>query len=157
MVTRIGICYFNKSDTNNINQIIKNEQLFNETCALCTPSSDDTFCKFSKQTWEVTTEIERDQNDCNGVHLINVHIPDYQHNYSELRFQCFYQENDVDDRKTFKYWIGFDNKHDGDDRKWFLWFTAITVVLPVIVVITVIVYCARKRNHKPSQGFPCNN
>lgn len=162
LLTRIGMCYFTPDDnTSNINAIITNEQLFNESCALCTPTSDEPHCKFSfsnKQNWTVTTKIERDQNNCSDIHIINVHIPQYQHNDSELRFQCLYQVNDPTDRKPFKYWIGFDERPSPpsmkSNPKWYLWLTILTVVLPLIIMVPVVIYCTRKRRrrlHKSSK------
>ncbi|XP_019850233.1 PREDICTED: uncharacterized protein LOC109580993 [Amphimedon queenslandica] len=162
MLTRIGMCYFRPDDnTNNINGIITNERLFNESCALCTPSSNEPECEFSfinEQNWTVTTKTERDQNNCYDLHIINVHIPQYQHNDSELRFQCLYQDNDAADRKLFEYWIGFYEKSSPPSKesssRWYLWLTTLTVVLPLIIVVTVVIYCARKRRrrlHKSSK------
>ena len=143
MLTRMGICYYHLNQ--DFADIVSDPESFNESCTICTPSNDKKICKdiITKPYWDISMSIGFDQNNCRNKHIVNINIRNINMSDSELKFQCFYQNNDASDRKQFQYWY---EVHVVESKHWFVWLSLLSVILIVAaIVIILLYYCHKKR------------
>ena len=142
-IDKLGICYMNKHQS--IKEILNNEDLYYENCALCINDNANEECEFqipNRTKWIAKRYQSLYLNDCPVNHTVELRMESLDTTDS-LKFQCFYLINNEGENGTFD--VGYEVIVIGISIEE---ISAITIVSAVILIALLVIVLVMSKIHK---------